>query len=146
LEQSFERGGVMPLPGRQEYDDRTTLSIRPDMELGREATPAPSNRFLRAATRSSGMLVDTDTRAINEVYRPIQCTALVGLPEESGQHALPDACSTPAIETIRHRFPWTEAVRQISPRDACLGQPQQTVEDAPVVVVRATWSPCTQWW
>jgi len=138
LEHGFERRGVMPVPSRQEQDHRTTPSIRPDMDLGREATAAPPDGFFCATTRSSAMLVHTNAGAINEVHRPIQRTALVSLPEESGQHTQPDACSTPAIEAIRHCFPWTEAVRQIPPWDACLGQPQQTIEDPPMVVVRAT--------
>jgi hypothetical protein len=144
LEHALECCRVMPMPRRQEHHYRTTLSIRPDMQLGREASAAPPDGFLCSTARSSAMLMHTDARAIDAMQRPIQRAVLLRLPEEGVQHALPDACSTPAIETIRHRLPRTETLRQIPPGNARLGQPQQTIEDASVGVVGATWPPGTQ--
>src|SRR4029079_14007835 len=122
------------------------MSIRPHMDLGRQPPTAASHCFLLAPTRSCRMLVHADARAINEVHRPLQHVGLVSLPEQRRQHALPDARLTPAIEAICHRFPGAKALRQIAPRDAGFPQPQEPIEDTPMVMIGAAPPARALWW
>ena len=55
---------------------------------------------------------------------------------ESHEDAVPQPRAGPAVEPGRHRPPGPEPLRQVAPRRAGLRQPEQRVEDEPVVLRR----------
>jgi hypothetical protein len=56
---------------------RATLIVRPQVDLGRQATAAATHGFLLAHVRTSRMLVDADARAIDTMHRPVKHTGAV---------------------------------------------------------------------
>src|SRR5581483_1230491 len=45
LQQALKDGGLVPLPGRQHHRQRLAVAVGAEMDLGREATPAPAERL-----------------------------------------------------------------------------------------------------
>lgn len=77
-----------------------------------------------------------DEGAVDEVERPVEVAPLIGLLLERGQDPIPDARRAPAVEPTGDRAPRAEAFRQIPPWRAGLEDPEDPIDDPPMVMVR----------
>lgn len=70
----------------------------------------------------------------------------VGALLEVVEDSLEDLLAIPARELVVNGVPWTESLRQVSPRNACLGDVEDRVHEGAVGQVR--WPPtptCLGW-
>jgi len=79
------------------------------------------------------MLVSADNRAIDIVRGPVELPGGVSLLLDSGQEAVPEARSAPAIEPTGDRTPGAIALWEIPPRGPGAEEPQDPVEDPAMV-------------
>jgi len=79
------------------------------------------------------MTMGTDAGAVDHVHAPVEPARRVALALQLGQDALPEAAFGPAIESRGHRPPRPVPLRQVTPGSAGLAQPEQGVDDRPVI-------------
>jgi hypothetical protein len=79
------------------------------------------------------MLMGADDGAIDEVQLPIELAGGIGLPCERVKQALEDAGSLPAVEATGDGAPGAIALGQIPPGRPGAQDPQETVQDAPMI-------------
>jgi hypothetical protein len=91
------------------------------------------------------MLVGADNRAVDEVDPPIELAARIGLPLEGREDPVPDPRFLPAVEPAGDGPPGPVAFGQIAPGSAGLEDPEDAVDDPPVVMV-GTPHPRFLWW
>jgi hypothetical protein len=83
-----------------------------------------------------------DGSAIDEVQLPIKLAGGIGLLGERIKEALEDAGFLPAIEAAGHRAPGAIALGQVPPGGPGTQDPQEAVQDAPVIDRRPTRARC----
>jgi hypothetical protein len=91
------------------------------------------------------MLVRPDDGAVHEVERPVQPPFAIGPSLEGGQDPLPDAGLLPAVEPTRHGLPRAVALGEGSPGAARAQDPQDAVEDGPMVLGGTTGMGLLRW-
>lgn len=64
---------------------------------------------------------------------PVNLVGFIGLFLQGRKDVVPDAGLSPAIEAARYRAVRAVAVWDIPPRRACTQNPQDTIDDAPMV-------------
>src|SRR5690349_6385559 len=114
------------------------------MQLGREPALAAAKRLpcrnvLRRrpiATGTGGVLMRTNDGGIHEVEVPVDLAALVRLGLQVREDALPDPGLAPAVEPARYGAHRAVAPRQVAPQRAAAMDPQNAVQNLPVVLVR----------
>ena len=81
-------------------------------------------------------------RAVDQVHRPVDPASDIRDPSQLGEDAVPQPDPGPAVEPRRHRVPRPEPLRQVAPRRAAPAEPEQGVDDPPVVLRRSSrlWS------
>jgi hypothetical protein len=79
------------------------------------------------------MLVRPDHCAIDKVEIPVELARGIGPRLDGRQEPVPDAGLAPAVEAAGHRLPGAIPFGQITPRCPRAEQPQNTIEDAPMV-------------
>jgi hypothetical protein len=84
------------------------------------------------------MLMRPDNGAIDKVAVPIQVSPRIRLLLEGRQDPIPDARFLPAVEATGYGLPGAVALGQITPGSTGLENPQDAIDDPPVVMVRAT--------
>ncbi len=84
------------------------------------------------------MLMGTNDSGIDVMDGPLQRASRIGLLLERVQDLLPDAGLPPAIEAAGHCLPGTIARRQVTPGGTGAEDPQDAVDNRPMVVRRAT--------
>src|SRR4051794_39323065 len=78
----------------------------------------------------------TNDGGIHEVQVPLDLAALLRFGLQVRQDALPDPGLAPAVEPARHRAHRPIAPWQVAPRRAGAMDPQNAVQNAPVVLAR----------
>jgi len=137
-EQGFEHDLIMALTSRQQQRQGTAMAVRAQVDLSTEAAAASAQRLARLTSLGTcSMLVSAHTRAVEEVERPVQLAKAVSELPQGSQDALPDTSAPPAVEAAGDRVPGTEALRQIPPRSAGRQNPEDTIEDASMGMVRS---------
>jgi hypothetical protein len=91
------------------------------------------------------MLMRPDNGAVDEVAVPIQVSARIRLLLESSQDPIPDARFLPTVEATGNGLPGAVALGQIAPGSARLENPQDAIDDPPVVMAGTT-DPRFVWW
>ncbi len=91
------------------------------------------------------MLVGADDTTIDEVEGPVEPARGIGLRMQCRQEAIPDASPLPAAEAAVHRLPGAEGDREIPPGGAGSQSPEDAVEDAAMVTIRAPSSRFGRW-
>jgi hypothetical protein len=81
------------------------------------------------------MLVSADDAAVDEMDGPIKVPGGIGGRLERGQELVPDPGPPPAIEPARHAGPLPVVRREVTPRCASSGNPEDAVHDGAVVMV-----------
>lgn len=81
------------------------------------------------------MLMGADHGTIDKVDGPIELILGVGVSLEGRQDAIPDARLTPAIEATGDGFPWPIALGHIPPWRPGPQNPDDTVDDRPMVMI-----------
>ena len=81
--------------------------------------------------------MSTDDGAVNEVQGPVNPPPSIGVGLQAFQDAPPDTGLAPAIEAAGHRTGRAVTLRQVLPGRSGPQDPENAVENAPVVVVRA---------
>ena len=84
------------------------------------------------------MGVGTDDGPIYVVDFPVDAALTIGLLLDLGEDVVPDAGLTPAIEPTGDRADWPVAFRQVAPRRTGADDPEDTIDDTPVVGGRAS--------
>jgi hypothetical protein len=79
------------------------------------------------------MLVGADDGAVNVLRRPVQLTGRVALLLERGQHRVPDAGGSPAVEAGGHALPGAVALGQIAPLRAGGVDPEHGIDHLAVI-------------
>lgn len=77
-----------------------------------------------------------DDGAVNERQGPIDPSLAVGPSLQRLQKTLPESGLAPAIKPARDRADRTIAARQVIPRCAGAGDPENAIDDPAVIVVR----------
>ena len=72
--------------------------------------------------------------------------AVVGTFPEFIEDPLEDSLAIPARELVVNGVPWTESIRQVSPRDACLGDVEDRVHEGAVGQIRWASTPTRLGW
>jgi hypothetical protein len=86
-----------------------------------------------------------DNRAVHEVDFPVQFTLGITLGLQLRQKALPDTDLPPAVETTRHRAPFTIPFGQVSPGSACPQYPKDSIDDLSMAKIRPPSSWFLRW-
>jgi hypothetical protein len=89
----------------------------------------------RRAAGAGGVLMGANYGRIDEVQVPIDGPARIGRRLQTGQHTLPNPATAPTIEPARHRPDRPIAPRQIAPRRTGTVDPQNAIQNAPVVLI-----------
>ncbi len=134
LHQQRQHRLLVTLTPRQQEDYWLAARLAPKMDFRAVPAAARVQRLgLRIPLGSSGVLVRSDYRAIHDAQRPGKPALHVGLPLHVGQKAIPDASVLPPVEARRHRLPRAISVRQDSPRTTGTQDPEDAVDNRPVI-------------
>ena len=114
--------------------------LGPQVDLGAKAALATPQGFRLSVTARGPrrMLMGTNDSGIDLMDGPLQRASRIGLLLERVQDLLPDAGLPPAIEAAGHCLPGTIARRQPTPGGTGAEDPQDAVDNRPMVVRRAT--------
>lgn len=144
--QAFKDHGLMLLARRDDEGHGLALPFSPEVNFGSEATTTPSQRFIsrlgfwRAFPRTGCMLVGTHHRPIDTVGLPVKLALRVGLGLDGGQNPVPNAFLAPARKAARHGPAPTIPLRQVVPGRSRSKNPQDTVNNRAMVVIRMSYS------
>jgi hypothetical protein len=83
------------------------------------------------------MLMGAHHGPVDVVLLPIQLTARVGTALHFSENVRPQPAALPPIEPGGDGLPGAIAFGQVPPWCASLGDPEHTVDDAPVIMIRA---------
>src|SRR5215213_7687203 len=145
IEQVFERDLLVPLTAGEHDGDGLAAAFGPQVQLGRKPALAAPQRLglvlasddTRLAAGAGGVLMGANNGRIDKVQVPINVPANIGRRLQTGQHTLPDPGTAPTVEPARHRPDRPIAPRQIAPRRTGTMDPQNAIQNAPVVLIRA---------
>ena len=84
------------------------------------------------------MGVGTDDGPVHVVDFPVDAAFLIGSLLDLGEKAVPEARLAPTVEPAGDRADWPVAFRQITPWRTGADNPENAIDDAPVV---GGWSP-----
>jgi hypothetical protein len=131
----------MPLSRGDQEGDRLATALGPQVDLGTEAPLAAAQCFIRmlSVLRSSCsrcMLVRSDNRPVYMMESPVQFARRVGLLLQGLQDVVPDLGPLPAVEPAGDGFPRTIPFWEIPPGCSGAQQPEDGVNDDPMVFVR----------
>ena len=84
------------------------------------------------------MGVGTDNGPVHVVDFPVDAAFTISLLLDLGEDVAPDTGLTPAVEPTGDRADWPVAFRQIAPWRTGANNPENAIDDAPVV---GGWSP-----
>jgi len=84
------------------------------------------------------MLMRPDDRAIDVVDAPVDLASLIRLLLERGQKPVPDPGLLPAVEATGDRPPGTITLGQVPPGRPGLEDPEDAIDDPPMVMVGPT--------
>jgi hypothetical protein len=93
----------------------------------------------------SGVLMGAHNRAIDEVDFPVQLALGITLSLQLHQNTLPDATLPPAVVTTGHRTPLTIPFGQVSRGSTCPQDPEDPIDDLPMVKIWSTYSWFLRW-
>src|SRR3954452_17567984 len=114
------------------------------MQLGREPPLAAAKSLSRPdllgrgpiAPGTGGVLMRTNDGGVHKVDVPVNLAALLRFGLQLRQDALPDPGLAPAVEPARYRAYRAVAPGQVTPRRTGALDPQNTIENRPVGLVR----------
>lgn len=117
LEEPFEHRRLVALAWCEHEGQRLAASLGSEVDLGaRAALASPESfRHLVAALGSSGVLVRSNDRPIDEVDFPVDPTFAISPLLGSLELSLPDASPLPPVEGTRDARPDAVALGQLSP-------------------------------
>ena len=145
IEQVLQRDLLVPLTAGEHDGDGLAAAFSPQVQLGRKpALAAPQRLGLVLASDDTGLaagaggvLMGANNGRIDKVQVPIDVPARIGRRLQTSQHTLPDPGTAPTIEPARHRPDRPIAPRQIAPRRTGTMDPQNAIQNAPVVLIGA---------
>src|SRR5215208_1657990 len=128
---------VTPMP-RQDEGHWFAGALGAHVQLGREAALAAAQGFGRgvAPRGAGGVLVRADDGAVDEVDGPVQVAVGIGLGLQVGEDAVPDALLAPAVVAAGDGAALAVAPRQVVPGRTGAQDPEDAVDDPPMVDAR----------
>ena len=120
----------------QGQDQWLAHAVGAQVHLGTESAATASQAFVlvRRSGRAGRVLVGLNRCAVDEVLVPIQLAALLGQLLQLCPNALPNTGLAPAVETVSDCTPGTVAPGQLAPRCPSAQDPEDSIENATVVV------------